>query len=216
MTPSSKKRSAASRRVSQNKSSDRAMTIMNPIQQINATINLKHRFRYTANNGATNVTVTRANLLNNLMVNISSSTGNWAIISALKLDRIEMVSPAISVGAPSTISVEWLSTYGPSVIVSDTSNSTAIQCVVRSSPPRNSLASFWSLSNSNESDTIMNLNAPTATVVDVWVTMVLNDGINSRNATTTASGTQGILYASFLDGPRSGAVFVPVSVASLN
>jgi hypothetical protein len=192
------------------------VTITNPIQQFNATVNLKHRFRYYSNGTATNVTVTRANLLNNLMVNISSSTGHWAIISAIKVDRIEMVSPSGALLTQGTISVEWLSTYGPSVIVSDTSNSTAIQCVVRSSPPRNSLASFWSLSNSNESDTLMNLNSPAGTVVDVFVTMVLNDGINSRNATTTNSGTQGILYASYLDGPRSGAIFTPISLAFLN
>jgi hypothetical protein len=121
-----------------------------------------------------------------------------------------------STGGASSLSLEWLSTYGPSVIINDFSISTAIPAVIRTVPPRNSLASFWSLTASNESDTIMNLNAPAGTCVDVWFTIVFNDGVAARSVPTAISGTQGLVYATYLDGPRTGAVFGPVGLVGLN
>jgi hypothetical protein len=42
------------------------------------------------------------------------------------------------------------------------------------------------------------------------------DGSNARIATTSASGTTGFVYATPLDGPRSGANFGALGLPSLN
>jgi hypothetical protein len=136
------------------------------------------------------------------------------MIAGIKLNRIEMFGNTSSL--PSSVSVEWLSNYGPSSEMSDTSTSTASPAHLISSPPPQSLASFWSMIGINESETLFSVTVPNGTILDIWCDIVLLDGQgNTVNTTTTASGTY--MYVSYLDGPAAATpVWLPVSVISIN
>jgi hypothetical protein len=136
------------------------------------------------------------------------------LIAGIKLNRIEMYGNTSS--TPSTVTVEWLSNYGPSSEISDTSTSTASPAHLVSSPPPQSLASFWSMIGINESESLFNVTAGTGTILDIWCDIVLLDGQGNTVATTSsASGTY--FYVSYLDGPGAASpIWSPTSVISIN
>jgi hypothetical protein len=157
--------------------------------------------------------VTRANMLNTLFVNTSGGTANARIISGIRLKRIEIYST----GQDTAISLEWLSAYGPTRELTDQSLTTASVACIRSSPPPQSVAGFWSMTGTNESEVLLAITtAGTATVVDVWVDMIMYDGESPVTVATSASGTIGQTYMSYFDGPGSGATFVPQSYTTIN
>jgi len=157
--------------------------------------------------------VTRANMLNTLFTNLAGSTTNARLISGIRLKRIEIYST----GQDTAISLEWLSAYGPTREITDQSLSTASVACIRSSPPPQSIAGFWSMTGVNESEVLLAITtAGTATVVDVWVDMIMFDGETPVTITTSASGTLGQTYMSYFDGPGSGATFVPQSYTTIN
>jgi hypothetical protein len=155
-------------------------------------------------------------MLNNLVMNLSGGTTNGGLLNAIRITRVRVYSSAAAAAFGSTISLEWLSTYGPSKFISDTSIGATSVAMIDSKPPRTSLASSWSLSGSNEGDVLMSISTQTNAIIDVHVQLIVMDGSNARIATTSASGTTGFVYATYLDGPRSGAVFAPLGLPTIN
>lgn len=157
-------------------------------------------------------------MLNTLLVNQSSSTGNFRILSAIKLNRVEIWglsgSGASDYGASSVV-VEWLSQYSPTSEVTD-SGTALYPAHVVTTPPRQSIASFWSMSGSNESEVLFKVIAPPGAIMDIWYDMVLQDGQGPTSVGTTASGVAGTLYYSHADGPDASSTWAPVSLTSLN
>jgi hypothetical protein len=191
----------------------------NPIPSFVASVTSNHTYRYQCTGSPlTGQGITRSNLLNSQILNVSGSTTNYRTINAIRINRIEMyAAPLIgNSSSPTTVQVEWVSTYGPSKVISDTTISASLVAVVKSKPPQSSLASYWSLRNSNESDTLMFLTAPVNTIVDLNVSIVYQDDSVANAVSTSSTGTIGVLYATYLDGPRSGASLVPVSLPSIN
>lgn len=174
--------------------------------------------RYVAN-AAGNILVSRANILNTLIVNTSNVATNYRLAESVRLVHIEHYSIATtSTGtAPTTISMEWLSEYGPARLVSDTSLGSATPSHYNSVPPRDSVASFWSVSGVNESTGLFFLAVNANDVIDVRFEIVLQDfGTHGSptSYTSTANGTIGTMYTTPLDG-ASGKV-VPVGVLALS
>jgi hypothetical protein len=161
-------------------------------------------------------TVTRSNMLNNLIMNLSGGTSNAGMLNAIRISRIRVYSCNTSATNSATVTLEWLSTYGPSKYISDTALGMTSVAMIDSKPPRTSLASAWSLSGSNESDVLFSISCPSSSIIDVTVQLIVMDGSNARIATTSASGTTGFVYATPLDGPRSGANFGALGLPSLN
>jgi hypothetical protein len=188
----------------------------NPIPPLMASVTSTHIFRYVANNGATGQSISRAQLLNSSIMNVSGSTTNYRIINAIRVNRVDMYVAGPAPPGSNTVQLEWVSTYGPSKLISDTSVSSAQVAMIRSKPPPQSLASFWSLRQANESDTLMFLTCPASTIVDVSVNIVLADDSVAVSVSTSSTGTIGVLYATYLDGPRGSAIFTPISLPSLN
>jgi hypothetical protein len=181
--------------------------------QFESTYRTVHRVRYVTTNGGGNISFTRANLLNQLVMNKASGVNNGRILSGVKLDKIEMwCFSSSSTANYSVCSVEWTSTYGPSKVVSD--SSIALEPgYVHSSPPAQSLASFWSISGSNESDIIMLLNYPGNCIIDITYSLIVQNGETPVNVVTTNSGVAGQVYQLPLD--QTGGNVVPVSYISL-
>jgi hypothetical protein len=153
-------------------------------------------------------------MLATLLVNTSGTTANSRIISGIKLDRIEMFGAPQAANKP--IAIEWTSNYGPTSEISDQSLGASVISQIKTSPPRNSLAGFWSMTGSNEGENLCLITAPASTIINVYTTIVLQDGETPASQATAASGVTGTLYLTSFDGPGSGAKLVPQSYATLN
>jgi hypothetical protein len=158
--------------------------------------------------------VTRGNMLNMLIMNTGGSTTNYRILNAIRLKSISVWSAETTSGSVSTIDVEWLSNYGPSTVVSDTSVSLIMPAYITSSPPKDSLAQFWSLSGINESESLYLLSAPVGSVIDITYEAILFNGETPVAVTTTNAGVLGTVYETNLLGPTSNTG-VPVSYKTL-
>jgi hypothetical protein len=176
--------------------------------------------RFTATNASSSTVITRKNLLCAYLMGYGSSTTLLRLIAGIKLNRIEIYGSVASAGFANTVSVEWLSNYGPSSEISDTSTSTSEPAHLVTSPPPQSLASFWSMIGTNESENIFNISCTAGSIIDVWVDIVLLDGQgNTASTSTTASGTY--LYVTYLDGPASAynggsGLFPATAVVTIN
>lgn len=181
--------------------------------QFQATKRFSEKSRYVAAS-ATTSTITRGMLLNHYVVNTAGTTTQYRLLSAIRIKSISIWASTGTLGQTVTASVEWLSANGPSVIHSDTSVGTAEPLHVRTRPPTNSLASFWSLTGSGESDALFYITTPANAVVDVEFEEVLQNGEAPVNTVTTNAGVVGTVYMLYLGGATS-TVFAPVSYASL-
>jgi len=135
--------------------------------------------------------ITRKNLLDIFVsgATTTSYTRNW---SAVKVRKVEIWGGTLSTTATNnvvpytSVSLEWLSTYGPGIVKSDSGNFERpphISCV----PPKQSLSGFWSLDGQNESEVIFKLSGngtgvgapfaglPAATVLDLHLQVVAQD-----------------------------------------
>lgn len=154
-----------------------------------------------------------------LAVNTAVSTQS-SILSGIRLNRMKIYAIGGATAAlpfsPATVSVTWLSNYGPSSEISDTGNSFEPACVTVTPPPM-SLASFWTLVNASPSTEVLcTVSVPAGAIIDIWVDLVLYDGEVVFPFTTTAVGTVGQLYAGYLDRHvGAAATMIPVSYQSL-
>jgi hypothetical protein len=206
------------RRASQNKAPGKVMMVETPRVplQFSATVRFKHKFRFQCmtSSFSSPVTISRANLLSLLSMNTSGGTTNYRIITGIKLNRIEIFGTAnVSGFSSSTVSVEWLSNLGPSTLTSDSSGSPAYPAHMVTTPPPQSLSSFWSLSGINETENLFTIVAPTLSIIDVWCDVVLMNGETPHTVPSSNSGTLGTLYLLALDS--SGGNFPPVSYQTL-
>ncbi len=164
-----------------------------------ANFRVKHRFRFAAT-GSSTFSIHRSQLLSLLGIG-SGSTSIYRLFSSVKLNRVEVWAVAgtgASDYALANVSLNWLSTLGPNTEVSASGN--AINTAhFATSPPRSSLASFWSLSGNNETELLFNVTVPTTAIIDVWIDAILNDGPGTT-VTTSNSTTANNLYFNCLDG----------------
>jgi hypothetical protein len=190
--------------------------------QFNSTIKVQRKARFqvtSVTTGSTTLSLTRKMLLNHLVVATAANTC-YRILSGIRLKSLTLWSMGISNTSglqyiPVTHSVEWTSTYGPSVIVSDTSMSVR-PAFISTSPPKNSLASFWSLTGFNETDVIAIIDYTPSTVIDMTYEVIIQNGESPVSATTTLTMTVGNLYMSYLDGLLGAGQISPVSYASIS
>jgi hypothetical protein len=195
------------RRASQNKT-----PIYHPLPYA-ANTRFKHKFRFLSVGNATPVVITRKQLLCSYLVGTATAMTCYRLIQGIKLNRIEMYSGNIG-SSYQTIALTWLSNYGPSTEISDTSTSNASPAHFETTPPLQSLASFWSMTGSNESEAILNITAAQNAILDVWVDIVLMDGPGAA-VSTSQSCSSGYFYVTYFDGPGSSSVFLPQSVVSI-
>jgi hypothetical protein len=210
------------RRASQNKAPKRGRRQSTRIPPLIATSTVNHVFRYTNTTSGTSTTtsVSRGQLLNTLIMNVSNSTTNYRISNAIKINSITIWNPSYQTGTgnlfSSTCSVEWLSTYGPTKIVMDTSMTPDFPAMIHSRPPPASLCGVWSVRGSNESDVMFYITTAQGAIVDLNVTYTIQDDTSISGVGTTNSGSVGTVYVTYLDGPRSGAIYQPVQLPFLN
>jgi len=172
-----------------------------------------HTFRFTNGSNAGSYTMARSNMLNLMQVAVTAVT-TMRPIEAIKLNRIRVWSNPPALGSPpTTVSVEWVGTQGPSVIHSDTSMGVRPACVI-TRPPKDASERWWSMSNFNETDQLFTLVLPADALIEVSTTIRLVDNESSIAGDIPAGATPGTFYYDYLDGIASGKL-TPVSVAVL-
>jgi hypothetical protein len=150
--------------------------------------------------------ITRANVLNQRLLT-SSGTTSYRLFQSVKVNKIEIVTSSAS-------TFQWKSNYGPTSNTLISGTSTTAAGTYSSSPPQNSLASFWSTSGINESENLMSIALTSGDYVTVWYSCVLQDEITNVAVTTNTSNATGQIYGTFLDGPGAGKSFPPVGITN--
>ncbi len=175
-----------------------------------STLALGHRFRFTGASGASAKSITRGMLLN-LVSMATTTTNQFRILQAVRVKRVQVWSQPVTLGTAATaVVVEWVGNQAPSTIHSDTSVG-VMPGYVSSRPPRDSSNRWWSISGSNESETLFKITCPTGSIIDVSLTCRLIDDESATAAEngTGAASTVGTIYWNYLDGFASKA-FAPV------
>jgi len=136
------------------------------------------------------------------------------IFYSVKLNQISIWTPPASQGANATCAVDWVgASNSPNREFSDTSVSVSTPAYVSCSPPPASLASFWQVPGSG---TLCKLTAPTGSIIDVTLALILSDGTGETaiDITTVAAGQLGITYFLSLD-PVATSRYTPVSLTTI-
>ncbi len=140
-----------------------------------------------------------------------ANTSLALLCNSVRVHRVSIWAPPASQGASSTCSVEWATDTGIRMVeVSDTTVSTARPAHVSSKPPAGSFAWFWI--GTQAGTTVMRLNAPIGSIIDVHCTHVLLDTQAAGGSLAVAAGTLGALYYPPLDGVSD--VYLPVSLGT--
>lgn len=140
---------------------------------------------------------------------VANTTLNF-VARAAKVHRVEIWTPPASQGAAATCSWVWYTPdYVASREVSDTSVSTAIPAHVSTRPPPGSACAFWLGGSGNQ---VAEVTAPTGSIIDIHVTLVLYDSGAAGTAYTVAAGTLGAFYYLPLDGDND--LLVPVGLTT--
>lgn len=180
---------------------------------IRSNITLSHTYRFTSTSGtATALTVGSLFGAAGTMCTVANSQVQ-TFYNSVKVREISIWSPPASQGAISTCSVEWLGGANSNTVeVSDSSNSVSRPARISSKPPRGSLASFWNTTSSG-ANTICTLVAPTGSIIDVVLDLILSDDDLVNFVIVIAAGALGNIYYLSLD-PNATHRYVPVSLTT--
>jgi hypothetical protein len=201
------------RRARQNKYSGPRGDANHP-PQLKTNIELKHQYRFLSSSGAS-TTITDSLLLTAAGVSASTAILGNPVFRCVKVNRIEIWAPPASQGAAVTCSIFYPATATNPMPreVSDTSVSVATPAHVVSVPPPNSLPSFW---QSGTGALMFTLVAPPGSIIDVWLSLVLNDGSAVPTSAVLVGATVGAMYYCSLDSAtRAGSIYQPISLASV-
>jgi len=173
---------------------------------------LKHRLRYNVNNaGGIIAKITNTALLDSLCVATSGIAAS-RLCDGYRIRNIEIWSANLQGNLSNTISLEWVDSPtvgGPGYVVTDTVLGLADIAHVCSSPPSQSLASMW-LPFGGAEVTLVNLQLPQGSVVDISMDLVLADTDAPVFVTGAVVGaTVGKLYCRSLDSTSTN-VILPV------
>jgi hypothetical protein len=182
--------------------------------QLNANIELKHQYRFVSSSGAS-TTITDSLLLTAAGVSAATAILGYPIARAVKVNRIEMFSPPASQGAAVTCSVLFPASAANPMPreVSDTSVSVAVPAHVVAVPPPLSLPSFW---QSGTGANLFTLVAPPGSIIDVWLSLVLNDNSVPPTSAVLVGANVGSLYYCSLDSStKAGSIYQAISLSSV-
>jgi hypothetical protein len=147
------------------------------------------------------MSITRGDILNRLAMGLSATTAA-RLFAAVKVRKIILFAGLVS-GGDASVNMQWVSEYGLPKVISDISSSATYPARVESAPPKDSIASFWSLAGVNESQVMLELQVPTGGYIDLHISAVLQNGALSFDTTgvtiTVAGATAATIGAPALD-----------------
>jgi hypothetical protein len=202
-------KSAAPRRVSQNKT-PRGQGSLNP-PMLNATITSRHRLRFV-NQTAVNRVITPTEILDLLCVGITATSAS-RVCDGMKIEFLELW--AANDEASNTVECEWLNdasgNFGPGKTFSDTALGVTNIAHVACAPPKDSSAAFW-LNDTHGDVGILRLALPAGAVTDMVLQLVLYDNDNPILVSgAVAAASPGKFYCRALDNGNATPQVYPVS-----
>jgi hypothetical protein len=182
-----------------------------PMVEFNPTNN--RTFRYFANAAANNLIVSRGDLLNTLVMACSTGTAGTTgarLMFAVKVNWIHVfVSPNSNV-LPQQTNLTWEGMYGKAKVIGTTTLGISNTSEFHAIPPRNTEAGFYSLTGSQESQPLFNMDLSASTVVDINLSFTLQNLVDNSTGATIVSSTktvaQGYVYCSALDGTATNVL----------
>ncbi len=171
------------------------------------TLSLGHRFRFSSPTASLGLPILRQYLLN-LVTMATTTSVQHRIIDAIKLNRVQVWSqPPVLGGVSTPIVVEWVGNHSPSTIHSDTAIGVR-PGFVDSVPPADSSNRWWSISGTDEGETLFKVSCPAGSVIDVTCTLRLIDDEAAvlGEAGTGGASTVGTIYFNYLDSFSSKAL----------
>lgn len=140
-----------------------------------------------------------------------ANTTCTSMFGTVKVNRIEIWTPPASQGASATCSCEFFGTSNtPSREFSDTSISVATPAHLVAVPPPQSLASFWQGASGTA---LFKLTAPVGSIIDVWLSLIMNDDEVTIVTRAVSTATLGSIYYLGLDSTATTR-YVPVSLTT--
>jgi hypothetical protein len=175
-------------------------------QQYKAQPIQSRKIRFICSQAATGAQITRQSMLNMLMsVGVTAVTPySFPLFSSIKLTRVNAwcgsdTSMNLNNTSFVSISLVWNGKNSPNTNFSDTGNPNR-PAHLSSTPPVNSLASFWSLFDDvpSQNEVIMSFTCPISTIWDFSFDYVLLDGApqNAYTPTVPPAG-QGVYCPQF-------------------
>jgi len=180
--------------------------------QFLSNVSFGHTYRFTSTNAtATALTGTSILCAAGSMGTVVNTTVTSFFLS-FKIKKIEIWTPPASQGAAATCSVDWTGSENFSATreVSDTTVSVDRPAYVSTRPPAQSAAAFW---QGPGTATLCTLIAPTGSIVDIQLALILSDGDVAAATTAVATCSVGGTYYLSLD-PNATHRYVPVSLAT--
>jgi hypothetical protein len=187
---------------------------MNKPPQIKSNIIVRHVYRFVSQDNAiaTPTALTPTSLLCAAgTFGITTNTTVRSMFQSVRVNKISAWAPSPFQGTAATVSVEWvgsISSQLSNLEISDTSNSVSTPAIIHAVPPHNSLASFW---QQPSNDTLCTMNAPSGTIIDIDLSLILQDDDTSFADTTVATAVVGDTYYLSLD-PNATHLYTPVSL----
>jgi len=174
-----------------------------------ANVEHRHVFRFTSTN-ATSASMTDNEILTAAGVIATSATVGAAIHSSFKIHRVTIWSPPASQGASTTCSLNWVQVVEREI--SDTSVSTAVPAYLTSVPPAGSQAAFW---NSNQGTTLFSMVAPVGSIIDIDLTLIMQDNLGSASAVLVGATVGNAYYCCLDSNTNATGIYKPVSLTVL-
>jgi hypothetical protein len=201
------------RRARQNKSSGmQSRAARMAPQQISSNIVLRHTYRFVSTSGLGTALTPTSLLCAAGTMGVVVNTQVNSFFASVRIRRIVIYTPPASQGSNATCSVDWVGfNNSPNIEQSDTTVSVAQPAIVSTSPPASSLASFWQVAGTA---TLCTLTAPTGSIIDVSLDLILTDDDAGTLANSTvATAALGIVYYLSLD-PNATHRYTPVSLTT--
>lgn len=178
--------------------------------QILSNVELRHKFRFAANNSAAG----RYPITNNDILiacggicTVANSTIT-GLFSAFKIHSVEVWG--LAGASPATVSIDWNGTpvFLVNREVSDTSVTPTFPAYIKAIPPKGSNSAFW---QTPSTETIFGVTVVNSSIIDLDVSLVLSDNEDVVTVTGVTTATLGSQYYLALDGDSSNQL-VPVSM----
>jgi len=189
--------------------------------QLRTNIEVSHQYRFTSSS-ATATQILASTLLPACGVVATSATAGFCMFQSVKVNRIEIWSPPASQGVFATCSVLFpAANQSQAREITDTTVSVSVPAHVLTSPPERSLCAFWTngfQENAANEEPLFTLVAPSGSIIDVWVSLVLGDGTSAaavNNEAVLVGATVGSVYYTSLDSSTSaGSIYKPVGLTT--
>jgi len=140
-----------------------------------------------------------------------ANTTLTSMFGSLKIRAIEVWTPPASQGSAASCEVDWVG-FGnsPNIQFSDSTVSVTEPAHVRCAPPDNSLASFWQVAGTTA---LCALTAPSGSIIDITLDLVMQDDDISPATSSIASGALAVVYYLSAD-PNATHYYVPVALST--